>query len=238
MPVFYSLSQNELSIIMGGLLGDSSYYKRGNYITFTHSIKQIEYLNWKHDILKNISNPIHQRIVGKSMVDGSDLITTYFLTKSNTNLLVDYKEIRKIIFDENGMKSVNRKWLNLLTPLSLAIWWLDDGCLSVHKEKNGSISRYGKLCTHCFSLHEQYIMKQYFETVWGIEVKVTPEKSYYFLRFTVPNLKKLFSIISPYVFEVPSMLYKINMKYNLETIKDDEYKDIQLKIYDILDNNI
>lgn len=238
MSQFYSLSQNELSIIMGGLLGDSSYCKKDNYICFVHSIKQLEYLEWKHNMLGDIANPIHQRVNGKSIIDGSDLITTYFSTKTNSKLISDYKEIKKIIFDENGVKTANRKWLNLLTPLSLAVWWMDDGCLSVHKEKSGATSRYGKLCTHCFSLQEQNIIKQYFKVVWDIDVKITPEKSYYFLRFTVPNLKKLFSIISPYVFEIPSMLYKINMKYNIDTIKDDEYKDIQLRIYNILDNNI
>ena len=235
---FYSLSQDELSVLLGGLLGDSSYCKKDDYICFAHSIKQIEYLKWKYNILQNIANPIHQRVAGKSIVDGQDLITTYFGTKVNRNLKVDYKKIRNLIFDENGKKTVTRKWLNLLTPLSLAVWWMDDGCLSVHKEKTGATSRYGKLCTHGFSLEEQYIIKQYFKTVWDIDVKVTPEKHKYFLRLTVPNLKKLFAIINPYVFEIPSMIYKINMKYSMETIKDDEYKNIQLKIYDILDNNI
>lgn len=238
MSEYYSLSQNELSVILGGLLGDSSYCKKDNYIVFSHSIKQFEYLEWKHTLLENISNPVHKRIVGKSIVNGEDLVNVSFATKSSNKLKADYLDIKNIIFDDFGKKRITRKWLNLLTPLSLAIWWMDDGCLSIHKEKNGAISRYGKLCTHCFSLEEQYTMKRYFMNVWGIDVKVTPEKKYFFLRFTVPNLKKLFSIIYPYVLEVPSMIYKINMKYKIENIKDDEYKDIQIKINNMLNSDI
>lgn len=238
MYKFNSLSQNELSVIMGGLLGDSSYSKKDNYIIFSHSIRQKEYIEWKHNILNNISNPLHIRRVGISMITNEDLLNINFCTKKNKELNIDYKYIRNIIFNENGIKTVNRKWLNMLTPLSITIWWLDDGCLSIYKGKNGAISRYGKLCTHNFSLKEQYIIKKYFKSVWDIEVKITPEKNKYFLRFTVPNLKKLFSIIYKYVIEIPSMIYKIDMKYNMNNIKDDEYKDIQILINNIIDNNI
>ena len=81
-------------------------------------------------------------------------------------------------------------------------------------------------------------MKDYFSKVWNIEVKITPEKNKFFLRFTVPNLKKLFSIIYPYVLEIPSMIYKIDMRYNMAKLADDEYKPIQLLINDITGNNI
>lgn len=235
---FYSLSQDELSVILGGLLGDSSYYKRDNVVTFSHSIKQKEYLEWKHDKLSNISNPIRQRVIGKSIITGEDWININFTTRRKPGLEEDYKSIRNLIFDSNGIKHVNRKWLNMLTPLSLAVWWMDDGCLSVRKEKDGRISRYGKLCTHGFSLSEQYIMKDYFSKVWNIEVKITPEKSKFFLRFTVPNLKKLFSIIYPYVIEIPSMIYKIDMRYNMAKLADDEYKPIQLLINSMIDDSI
>ena len=235
---FYSLSQDESSVILGGLLGDSSYHKRDNIIVFSHSIKQKEYIEWKHEKLSNICNSVKQRVIGKSIVTGEDLINVSFTTKKISDLKSDYKSIRDLIFDSNGIKHVDRKWLNMLTPLSLAVWWMDDGCLSVHKEKDGRISRYGKLCTYSFSLSEQYIMKDYFSKVWNIEVKITPEKSKFFLRFTVPNLKKLFSIIYPYVIEIPSMIYKIDMRYNMTKLADDEYKPIQLLINDITGNNI
>ena len=238
MYKFNSLSQNELSVIMGGLLGDSCYSKRDDYIVFLHSIKQKEYIEWKHNILNNIANPLHVTKVGTSIITNEDLLNISFRTKKNKELNIDYKHIRNIIFNEDGIKIVNRKWLNMLTPLSIAVWWLDDGCLSIHKGKTGAISRYGKLSTHGFSLKEQYIMKEYFKSVWDIEVKITPEKNKYFLRFTVPNLKKLFSIVYNYVIEIPSMIYKIDMKYNMNNIKDDEYKDIQILINNITGNNI
>ena len=233
---FYSLSQDEVSVILGGLLGDSCYKRRDNVIVFSHSAKQKEYLSWKHDILSDISSDIRTRVVGKSIIADEELVNVSFSTKTNKKYHADYNSIRTLIFS-NGKKTVNRKWLNMLTPLSLAVWWMDDGCLSVHKKKDGAISRFGKLSTNGFSYEEQKIMKDYFKTVWDIDVKITPEKGNYFLRFTVPNLKKLFLIIYPFVMQVPDMIYKINMKYKLEKLSDDdEYKVIQTIIYDTLDN--
>lgn len=235
---FYSLSQDEVSVILGGLLGDSCYKKRDNVIVFSHSAKQKKYLSWKHDILSGISHDIRTSVVGRSIITGEDLVNVSFYTKINKEYRADYNSIKNLIFSD-GKKTVNRRWLNMLTPLSLAVWWMDDGCLSVHKKKDGAISRFGKLSTNGFSYEEQKIMKDYFKTVWDIDVKITPEKNSYFLRFTVPNLKKLFSIIYPFVIQIPDMIYKINMKYKLEKLSDDdEYKKIQTIIYNTLDNKI
>ena len=100
---------------------------------------------------------------------------------------------------------------NLLTPLSLAVWWMDDGCLSIYKPKG---ERYGKLCTHSFTLRENELIKKYFSVVWNIECKIKIEKQkYYFIRFNATEMKKLINIIYPYVLEIPSMVYKIDMQY-------------------------
>ena len=49
-----SLSQKQ--IILGGLLGDSSFYKKSKYVSFSHSEKQFDYLKWKHNFLDNVSD--------------------------------------------------------------------------------------------------------------------------------------------------------------------------------------
>lgn len=228
------LSHNQLSVILGGLLGDSHYSKKDSTVIFSHSINQFEYLNWKYNILKDYSCDIKQRIVGKSIITGEDLINVNFRLKKSSNTNSMLKHIGMLVLDD-GKKTVTRKWLNLLTPLSLAVWWMDDGCLSIHKE-----SRYGKLCTHAFPIEQQEIMKKYFKTVWDIDVKITPEKhKYFFLRFTVPNLKKLFKIIAPYVIQIPDMIYKIDMNYHDDIYIGKDYESTYFMIKNAITlNNI
>jgi len=215
-----SLLPSELEVILGGLLGDSCIRKNTYSIEFSHSNRQYEYLMWKHDLLNRISTNTWETIVQDKYIRFS------FSTKQQYKN--DMKSIYLLICDKTGNKKITRKWLNLLTPLSLAIWWMDDGCLSVHKR-----NRYGKLCTHCFSYEEHLIIQQYFKVIWDIKIDIKLEKrKYYFCRLNVENLKKLFSIIYKYILEVPLMIYKIDLNYKNEKYIGDFkniYDEIKLK---------
>nr|DAI19787.1 MAG TPA: LAGLIDADG DNA endonuclease family [Caudoviricetes sp.] len=201
-----ALSQDEQQIIYGGLLGDATLRKNQNSIRFCQSIKQEEYLKWKYSFFNdNVSE-----ITIQNYQQGW---TTIAFSLQNHHHILDqfYRRIRKIVTDKNGDKKITREYLNLLNPLGLAIWWMDDGCLSIHKG-----NRYGKLCTHGFSYEENLIIQQYFQEIWGIHVDIKIEKrKYYFCRLNTENLKKLISIIYPYVTQVPSMIYKIDLNYTL-----------------------
>lgn len=203
-------------------MGDSYLGVDKNSITFRHCKKQEEYIRWKHNQLQNIANDIYEHITP----DNYEYLI--FRTKSNDylrNFL--YKKLRLLCLSK-GKKTVTRRWLNMLTPLSLAIWWMDDGCLSIHKG-----NRYGKLSTHCFSYKEHLIIKKYFAKVWNIDIQITVEKKkYYFCRLNVENLKKLITLIYPYVIQIPSMIYKIDLNYKNNTNLGD-FIDIynQIKFY-------
>jgi recombination protein RecA len=215
-----ALSQEEISAILGGLLGDSSLRKKENNIVFKHSTKQREYINWKYNKLKNISGKITKHIDS----NGFKYLTFNVLENKNKNMVHFYNIIRSLIYKKKE-KGITRKYLNLLTPLSLAIWWMDDGCLSIHKG-----NRYGKLCTHCFTYEENLIIQKYFRTVWNIKIDVKLEKNkYYFCRINVYNLKKLIKIIYPYVLEVPSMIYKIDLNYK-NNVNLGDFKDVYNEI--------
>jgi recombination protein RecA len=132
-------------IILGSLLGDGSLriykpYRNARY-SFRHSVKQKEYFFWKVNKLKEISSKNcvwkqkdrkfrHQSLAVES------LTKLYYLTHLN------------------GKISINRKWLNKLTPLSLAVWWLDDGSLV-------SDSRQGVFCTDGFDRKGILALKDY-----------------------------------------------------------------------------
>lgn len=215
-----ALSQEEISIILGGLLGDSCFKKNQNTINFRHSIKQKEYIYWKYNKLKNISGKITESID----CNGFEYITFNILTNKDKNMEHFYNIIKALIYRRKE-KGITRKYLNLLTPLSLAIWWMDDGCLSIHKG-----NRYGKLCTHCFTYEENLIIQKYLQTVWDIRVDIKLEKNkYYFCRINVNNLKKIIKIIYLYVLEVPDMVYKIDLNYK-NNVNLGDFEDVYNKI--------
>lgn len=209
---FISLSQFEKQIILGGLLGDAYFNKKANKIRFSQGEKQYEYLLWKKKVFLNNINGIYTRNYKEGYVG-------YYFEFTNKKHLHDdlFEWLKSNLYSREGRKKISLKYLEELTPLGLAIWWLDDGHLSVHDG-----NRYGKWSTHCFNYEEHILLQKYFKKKWDIDMDIRMEKQkYYFLRFNVKNLRKLISIIYPYVIQIPSMIYKIDLNYtNLGVLKD------------------
>lgn len=225
-----ALSQEQQQIIFGGLLGDSYFNKKRHVVRFSHSIKQKQYLEWKYSFFNSdeVSKFYH-----RYYDEGYENI--YFELKSKIKELdVLYEFLYKNLYTNNGRKKISLKYLQHLEPLGLAIWWLDDGSLSIHKG-----NRYGKLCTECFNYEEHILLQKYFKKKWGIDTQIKKEKNkYYFLRFNVKALKKLISIIYPYVINIPIMIYKIDLQYtNLKCIGED-FVDIYNEIKKYKKDNI
>jgi len=200
------LSKKCLEIILGSLLGDGSlkihkHYKNARF-SFRHSIVQKEYFFWKLKEMKEISSKncwwIQKNDGGFSK---NDKIRYQSLAKPSLTEIYD-------LVSKRGKFKIKRKWLNLLTPLSLAIWWMDDGSII------GS-GRKGVFCTDSFSRKEQLILSQYLNKVWGIKVKVGEKKKnsgvYRLWIYSPEHMKKFLRIILPYIPE--NMIYKVLILY-------------------------
>jgi len=113
-------------IILGSLLGDGSLKIHKNYrnarFSFRHSIHQKDYFFWKASQLKDVSGEnYYWESEDKDGFGGKKLRYQSMATQELTDL---YNLICK-----NGRLKIQRRWLNLLTPLSLSIWWMDDGSI-------------------------------------------------------------------------------------------------------------
>lgn len=195
-----SLSDRCKEIILGMLLGDGSLkierpYKNARF-SFRHSSKYRNYFFWKVKELKEISGE-------KCWWEGKDKKLKY-----QSLALPSLTEIFKLTHKKRSLR-IRRKWLNLMTPLSLAVWWMDDGSLI----KN---SRQGVFCTDAFDLKSQKVLARYLYKVWKIKVKIGKTKrkrGYYrlFIRST-EMLKKFLEIILPHI-PVEEMLPKVILLY-------------------------
>jgi hypothetical protein len=206
------LSDSSISIILGSILGDGSLKIHKNYknarFKFRHSFVQKEYFDWKVSMLKEISSDkssliqkpdgfsIHQKLLFQSRALES-LTIIYARTHSHNKI------------------QIKRSWLNHLTELSLAIWWLDNGSLISNRRK-------GVICTDGFSKQSVEILKNYLFVAYGITAtvgtilgkhrKLAKQNEYYRLYFSTNELKKFLRIILPYI-EVESCLPKVTIIY-------------------------
>lgn len=216
-----SLSVRAKEIILGSLLGDDSLKINHKYrnarFSFRHSIKNKSYFFWKVKELKEIS--------GKKcwwlQEDGK--------YRYQSLALDSLTEIYNFVC-KKGKFEVRRRWLNLLTPISLMIWWLDDGSLI----KN---SRQGVFCTDSFSLKEQKILARYLYKVWGIRVKIGKTKRkegrYRLFIHSTEMLMKFLRIILPHL-PVKEMLPKVLLLYRDSQLQERWISEVaQLTKFDL-----
>ena len=185
-----SLTEKQKQIVIGNLLGDG--YMRiiegrhDAFLEINHSIKAKEYVDWKYNSLKNIClSPPKERNTNEGR------IAYRFFTQQHEELTAlhrsFYKEKRKVI-----PRSL------VLTPLILAVWFMDDGS----KSRDSDVY----LNTQQFSLKDQEFLLHQLRNL-GLKARLNKDKHYYRIRFLKESISKLMILISPYV--IDSMRYKL-----------------------------
>lgn len=217
------LSKEDMrSFIIGMLLGDGSTSLGKNAKNYNlnccHNPKQYEYLIWKYDILKeNLcknywTHKYKSHFSGKALHKGNaNKEYDMYRASLGTHTLVTY--IRKVMYVDNK-KFVSMDLLNMLTPIGLAIWYMDDGNLAYKKNKDGSIcSREISLNIQGFDNESQENIVEYFKNVFGIESRLHKTRDKRRLWMNTTNSKKFLEIVKEYVSLVECMHYKIDLKY-------------------------
>ncbi len=205
-----SLSDRCIEVILGTLLGDGSLKVNRGYanarLSFRHSTVQKEYFFWKVNLLRESCS---QKFFWEQPAEKEDKGSAKLRFQSAA--LPELTEIYRLI-TKRGKRRVNRKWLNQLTPLSLAIWWMDDGSLTVN-------SRRGVFCTDSFSYEEQKVIARYLQVVWKVKTQIGSHRDKKsntdFYRLWIRSseeLKKFLRIILPHI-EVEQMLPKVLLLY-------------------------
>nr|YP_009755764.1 putative LAGLIDADG homing endonuclease [Gonatozygon brebissonii]QIQ23042.1 putative LAGLIDADG homing endonuclease [Gonatozygon brebissonii] len=211
-----SLSDQSKSIILGTLLGDGCLQLTKKYknarLSIRHSTPQKEYFFWKATMLKEIASAKSVQLQTPDVESYSKKKKLLFQSRATE----DITSLYNILYKEKALR-IQRRWLNHLTPLSLAVWWCDDGSII------GSPARRGVLCTDGFDQKSVFLIARYLQKVWNIYVHVGSirrdrkngnysKKEYYRLWFCTEELKKWLRIITPHI-PVASMVYKSIIVY-------------------------
>lgn len=147
-PQKIELTQNEIDVLIGGILGDSwiGYTKFAKNVSgsFTHKIEHEEYVQFKYNYLKRLCTKpvIHNKFDNRNNRNYQQVFC-----KIGTNPILN--SIQKEFY-KNKRKTISSYYVNKLSPLGIAIWYMDDGCKTSHGYS---------IATNCFNLEELEILQ-------------------------------------------------------------------------------
>lgn len=202
------LTAEQLQIVYGTLLGDSSIQER-NFgrcrLKMCHGMKQKDYLEFKKEKLKPF---VIQ--TSASMCESNGFAGALPSFHYNSITHQDFANLYGLFYIKSKGKKrkyINMNILNRLEPTAILYWFLDDGCYKYQPKKSTHICF---LSTQCFTLQEHKMLKKWFWRKWRIETVISYDKIHkaYILRFkkkALENFNKLF--LKPFKHFVPSCLH-------------------------------
>lgn len=220
----YKLNTIQKNIIIGSILGDANLAMYGRSINAYYREhgcdKQISYREWKLKYLKNLDFKIRYNEKIPSLVSPSHPI---------------YTNLYNLFYIDN-VKTITKDNIKLIThPIALACLYMDDGTLVMDintKKNNIYIFPRIAIYTLCFTKEENQILINHIKKVFDInfKLKYSPYGKNYLLELNKRNeIKKFIDLVKPYVCEVDSMLYKIDLENRLKKQYDVLSKKYPLK---------
>ena len=198
------LSDFQWQVILGGLLGDStltaSRNGRSARFRFAHGPLQAEYADWKASLFANIGT---SRSVNRAGVVAHDLPP-----------LTELADLREAVYI-GGKKVLSEDYLKQLTPLSLAIWYMDDASFSVRakglQERTRDGSGRAEIVVEAIEPTSRERLVRYLADAWGIVPRLTIRGGKARFVFPKDETAKLHALIAPFVH--PSMEHKLLPRY-------------------------
>jgi len=192
------ITNRQNAIIVGTLLGDSLLERNGRYVRLSvdHSIKQKDYLLWKYNELKTLV-PSEPRIINSYHLKEKKKYTRLHFATYSLELFECYWKA----FYVNNKKTIVKfisTWFK--DPLSLAVWYMDDG----YKRNDCNALR---ISTDAFSLSEQKILQDILKKNFNAMATLHRKGKWWNLYIPQKEVNKFVRIISPYI--IPSLKYKI-----------------------------
>lgn len=182
-----SLTDNQRALIIGSLLGDGAMRCKANaLLEINHSSAQKEYVDWKYQQLANLV-----RTPPKLRKGNGSRVAYRFTTLSLPQLTPFYRA-----FYENKRKIVPQV---TLAPLSLAVWFMDDGCKSY---------RALYLNTQQFGWEYQMLLVNLLKEQWGIQSSLNRDKQYHRIRIAVSSVQRFREIVAPHM--LAELTYKFS----------------------------
>ncbi len=198
------LGGQQLQLILGSLMGDGNLSpnrrgRSGTRFRMGHGAKQAAYLDWKVSLLGNIPCARTTNTKGAVFADFTPL--------------PELSELHEAVYFGDGKKHLSWDYLKSLTPLALAVWYMDDGSFTlrskgVQERTAGGTGRI-EICVEAMSPGSRERLACYLQDTYGLDVKLRRRgaRKQNVLQFSTASSEKFQKLVAPYVH--PSMDYKL-----------------------------
>lgn len=201
-------SYEQMQIIIGSLLGDGSldlvgkHGKANSKYAENHSIKQLQWLEWKAEKLKPFSTEISTHVKdGRKKVDGkiiNDPTKKLISCRLETVVHPAFTQLEKEWYlrdaDNNYILDINSRRMKklpdnlILTPDIISVWFFDDGSNNA-KEKQATLN------TQSFSRADCEILIQKLKSV-GLNFGIAKNRNHFILITKASSYLELKNMVS------------------------------------------
>jgi recombination protein RecA len=200
----HRLSDMQWQVVLGSLLGDGNLApnrrdRDGVRFRLGHGAKQREYLDWKVSLLGNIPHSRRESEKGAIFADFTPL--------------PELGELQRTVYMGDGKRTITEEYLKALTPLALAIWFMDDGCFTLRSKGRQARTAGGsgrvQFGVEALSEGSRNRLVEYLRDTHGFDVswRLSGANRKAVLTFSTPSSRRFLTLIAPYVH--PSMDYKL-----------------------------
>ena len=207
------LTQRQKEIIYGSLLGDGK-KTSNNSVGFGQGEFQGSYLMWKyHELYSVASKDSFKKYEYLDKRYNNTNISWRFYTHANS-------DIETIIshFYKSEKKEISKEVLDNITPLGIAVWFMDDGKTDMRYRFNNKLEQNQTpvpvFCSECFSKESCELVKDWFKGKYNISVRLKEKKLKNVIGYRIiinnESVNDFFDLIRPHI--LPYFLYKIDYK--------------------------
>ncbi|WUI04915.1 intein-containing recombinase RecA [Micromonospora sp. NBC_00421] len=190
------LSEQQWQVVLGSLMGDGALSpnradRSGVRFRLGHGAAQVDYLDWKASLLGNITHSRRTDDRGAAFVDFTPL--------------PELDELRRAVYLGDGRKHLSWDYLKALTPLALAVWYMDDGCFTVRskgvQERTAGGSGRIEICVEAMAEGSRDRLVEHLRDAYGMEVKLVARgaRGTASIIFTTASSARFQELVAPYV---------------------------------------
>jgi recombination protein RecA len=216
----HRLSPQQWQVVLGSLMGDGNLSpnlrdRSGVRFRLGQGPKQVAYLDWKVSLLGNIGCSRRESSTGAVFADFTPL--------------PELGELQQAVYFGDGKKHLSDEYLKALTPLALAIWYMDDGNFTVRskglQERTQGGSGRIEICVDAMTEGTRARLVDYLRDTHGLEVKLITRgaRAQQVIQFSTAASAEFQAIVAPYVH--PSMEYKLLPRFRGIFVVEPEFVD-------------
>ncbi len=220
------LSDQQWEVVLGSLMGDGCLSppvrqdSESARLRIGHGAQQEAYLDWKVSLLENIP---HSRTVNSKGAVFADF-----------SPLAELHELRSAMYLGDGKKFLSEEYLKALTPLALAIWYMDDGSFSLRSKGLQQRTQGGsgriEICVEAMSEGSQVRLRDYLRDTHGLNVRLRKARAAAkaVLAFSTAATAQFQKLVAPYM--SPCMEYKLLPRFRGHSIVTPQFVEPTMEL--------